>query len=90
MSWNVAVVGRPSKVAERLKLDFEKMTYLKNSPPEHEIAEAIGQALIKAAQDTSPLAVIRVEAQAIMTGIGAHDHTHEITVKVTPLYGFVG
>ena len=87
MSWSVSVIGKPSKVAERLKIEFRKMDYLIS--PEKEIAVSIGQALVNAAADTTDTAVIRVEANGSM-GSNGGDHSHSINVTVTPLYGFVG
>lgn len=86
MSWSVSAIGKPSKVAEKLTAEFAKLTYL--AKPENEIAEAIGQALIKAAADTTDVAAIRVEATGSM-GMNGGNHTHNISVSVSPVYGFV-
>lgn len=86
MSWSVSAIGKPSKVAERLTAEFAKLTYL--AKPEDEIAAALGQALIKAAGDTTDVAMIRVEASGSMS-TNCGNHTHNISVSVTPLYGFV-
>ena len=86
MSWSVNAIGKPSKVAAKLKAEFEKMTYL--SKPEDEIAAAIGQAIIKAVIDTTDAAAVRVEANGSM-GTTNGNHTHSITVAVVPLHGFV-
>ena len=86
MSWSVSAIGKPSKVAEKLKDDFSKMNL---SKPEDEIAAAIGKALIKAAEDTTDVSALKVEASGSMGG-SQGNHTHNISVSVTPLYGFVG
>lgn len=86
MSWSVSAIGKPSKVAERLTADFAKLTYL--AKPEDEIAAAIGQALIKAAGDTTDVAAIRIEASGSM-GSNGGNHTHNISISVAPVYGFV-
>ncbi len=87
MSWSVRAIGKPAKVAERLQTEFEKTTYLVE--PEREIARNIGVAVIKAVQDSvGGTGIVKVECSGSMVSTHSN-HVHNISVTVTPIYGFV-
>jgi len=90
MSWSVNAIGKAPAVAAKLAVDFGK---IKCPEPEETIKKTMA-AVIATALAWFPLTqAVRVEAHGCQShpnfSKAPHETTHQLAVKIEPIWGFV-
>ena len=90
MSWSVSAIGKPAAVAAKLATDFKKITC---SEPEETIKNGVASIVATSLAAFPADYAVRVEAsgsQSCPDFKAPDEKTNQLTVKIEPIWGFLG